>query len=672
MGLIKKHWIEIIIFFVSFFVYAAGSSRSIIHGDTGEFLSVAVFHGVAHPPGFPLYSLVISIVYFIFRNVWVVTLVSSLCASLALVFVYKVTKLITKSIPSSLIASLSLAVYQTFWFYAEVAQIHIFHVFIESVFLYILILSIKTKSLKLLYLTFFLFGIGFTSHQAMFFTAPALLYTLLIFKSQLNLKSFLFLVLYSFLGLFPYLYIAVASSTNPPINWGMVHDFPGLLAVFFRKDYGYFLLSKNEASAPFMYSTFIHYFKNLIYTSWYLLPFFFTSVYMVYKKKKFGVVVFLCFIFAGPVFYLLMNVPVRSVVHQTVIEQYIPYSYLYLSVLFGLGANALFKKFKLKNTIFVSLILITVFLIPFLSTFQRVRLDDNNFVEMTTKFILSQVPQNGIILTWSDSLHLPGLYVQLIKKYRTDITIIQVGTVNLDWYPEFLNRFHPGFSKYIVNKTFQYKKICDDYAASGKLYVYPWFSDFTDVFGKDCSIVPVGLVNKVVLTKNIPKIEDVKKLNDEAWKKYTSLLSLNYYKNRSIRTREGLYYIGEQLNFVGLYLMFNKHDDWAIEELELAKNVSPDEVSALVTESAILFKRAEYEKAIDVLEIAKSRNSAIPDIYKNLGLIYEKTGDIGNALQNLKTYLEFNSLDPQVPALQQKINIYQRNNNGSGNNTLIQ
>ncbi len=672
MDYIKKNWIEVSIFLVSLSVYSFTSSRSIIHGDTGEFLSVAAFHGVAHPPGFPLYSLVISLVFMISQNIWVVSLLSSFFGALTLFLVFRTVKLITKNIPASLIASLSLATYETFWFYSQVAQIHIFHVFVESVFLYTLILSIKTRKIKLLYLTFFLFGIGFTSHQAMFFVLPALFYVLYFFKKELNIKRLILLAAFSALGLFPYIYIAIAAATNPPVNWGMVHDFMSLLAVFFRADYGYFLLSKNEVGAPFIYSTFIYYFKNIFITSWFLLPFLFSALYGVYKRNIYLIVIFLCFIFTGPIFYFLMNVPVRTVIHRTVIEQYIPYSYIYLSVLFGLGAKAFINKFKMKQTLWLSLGIIAVFIIPAVITFQKVRLDDNFFVENTYKYMFSQIPKDGIILTWSDSLYMPGLYLQLIKKIRPDITIIQVGTVNLDWYPKYLKEFHPQFSKYVANRQFLYKKICADYAGAGKLYLYPWFSDFTDVFGKDCTIVPMGFANKVVSTKNIPKIEEVKKINDDMWKKYFSLIHLEKYKNRSSRTQEGLYYIGEQLNFVGLYYIFNNKDDWALGQFETAKNVSSDEVSALVSESAVLFKKGEFGKAINVLELAKKRNPAISDIYKNLGLIYERIGDYENTLLNLKTYLDFNPLDPQIPALQNKINIYDKKNSSSGINTLTQ
>ena len=45
------------VFVASLFVYAATAARSVYWGDSAELVAVAHTLGIAHPPGYPLYTL---------------------------------------------------------------------------------------------------------------------------------------------------------------------------------------------------------------------------------------------------------------------------------------------------------------------------------------------------------------------------------------------------------------------------------------------------------------------------------------------------------------------------------------------------------------------------------------------------------------------------------------
>ena len=316
--MVKKYWQEIGLFCGFFFLYALTSLHSVVQGDTGEFLSVASVGGVAHPPGYPLYSFIIWLIYSLAKSVWIVNMSSGFFGALAIVITYRITKLLTKESSSALFAALSLGTYEVFWFYSLVAQIHIFYVFIESLILYSLLIAIKKKTKKSFYITALLLGIGVATHQVAAFLLPACFYTLYIIRQNISIKTITICVPISLLGLFSYIYIVLASHNNPAVNWGSVHDLQSLLRLFLRFDYGVFLLSKAENSAPFIYSTFVFYFIDLFTKSWFLIPFAITSLTVIKKSISYRVVL-LAFIFMGPFYYLLMNIPNRSIDRKSVV-----------------------------------------------------------------------------------------------------------------------------------------------------------------------------------------------------------------------------------------------------------------------------------------------------------------------------------------------------------------
>jgi len=54
--MLRDKLISIGLFFLFFIVYILNSSRSIYAGDVGDLVSAAAVGGVAHPPGYPLFT----------------------------------------------------------------------------------------------------------------------------------------------------------------------------------------------------------------------------------------------------------------------------------------------------------------------------------------------------------------------------------------------------------------------------------------------------------------------------------------------------------------------------------------------------------------------------------------------------------------------------------------
>src|SRR5579859_4118763 len=100
------------LFFFTFIVYVHNLSASVYGGDAGDFLSAIAVKGVAHPSGYPLYTLlgIIGSYLPMHQNLaWKVALLSALFSSLAVVSMYAVVYRITKNKLLGVITALTLA-----------------------------------------------------------------------------------------------------------------------------------------------------------------------------------------------------------------------------------------------------------------------------------------------------------------------------------------------------------------------------------------------------------------------------------------------------------------------------------------------------------------------------------------------------------------------------------
>lgn len=658
----NKNIPEVIIFFSSLFLYGITSSRTIVHGDSGDFLSAAATAGIPHPSGYPLYTLLARIIFLLplGNPVWQVNLLSSFFASLTLVFVYKTVFKLTHSLPAGLFSVFCLGIFESFWFYALVSQIHILQVFILSLLFYFLISFTEEKKINHLYAAFFMFGLGASNNLSIIFTLPSLLIALVVFRKKLSVIRLVKLFLISVLGLTPYLYIWYAAVHNSPTSWGGVHDLYSFFRLVSRQDYGTLVWVKPESWMPFEYSTSMFFWIYLFKTSWFSLLFFIASFFFIPKKITATTLLFLPFLLLGPGFYTLMNLSVRNIVYVANATQYYSYSYLFFSILCGIGVFVVLQKLKYKNNLIPIVLICIIFLPLFFLNFSKVRQNTDNLAEVTTKFQLSQLPKNAVLLTSGDSIGLPGRYWQYVLNYRQDIIIIEGGLLNFPWYANHLEKHHENLEIKTVGILPDFDSLCKKYAKNGKLFVYPWFPEFDAYFKKNCKVIPYGLVAKVIPKDEKADVDSIKKMNDDFWNTYRAQTNIDSTNTTYFRDREGLFYLGEQLDYLGIYYLNNNKPVWAYNAFKKAREISQDEVNSIIGESALLFHNNRLNEGIEILEAGVQKNPAQPELYKNLGLFYEKMKNPEKTYEYFKDYIEFKPVtDPDASNIESYVKNYE-------------
>ena len=133
----NKYAILVSICFLLFYVVL--QSVSIYGGDAGDLVSAAYVFGVAHPPGYPLYTFLGWLLTRlpIATVAWRVTLLSSLPAAATIGMLYLLLQKLIRSRSIALIAVMTFGFSYLFWLYASVPEVFSLHIFFITLCAYL-------------------------------------------------------------------------------------------------------------------------------------------------------------------------------------------------------------------------------------------------------------------------------------------------------------------------------------------------------------------------------------------------------------------------------------------------------------------------------------------------------------------------------------------------------
>src|SRR2546426_7210537 len=225
-----------------FLVYLSTLAPSIVGGDTGELITVAYKSGVAHPPGYPLYTMLAKLFTFIpFGTIaWRVNLLSAVCDSAAAVIILLAVRRWTRNEWAGLLAAGLFAFSPLVWRYAAVAEVFALNNLIVALMLYSAIRYAEGYERKFAYLTAFFFGLGMSNHHtSLFFGLPIMFWILVTGRRELCKFRELLIVAACFLvGLLPYAYLPLADTRVVAVSWGNTSTLNGFLTHVLRREYG--------------------------------------------------------------------------------------------------------------------------------------------------------------------------------------------------------------------------------------------------------------------------------------------------------------------------------------------------------------------------------------------------------------------------------------------------
>lgn len=463
----NENVIAIILSSISFCLYFTTMSRSVGFTDSGELAAVVCTLGIAHPTGYPLFTLLgrfwMMLPVKLEQIVWL-NMFSAFLTSSAVGIFFKTTLAIRKSsevfpvqninrkeksdqlfILASAIGSLILGFSTTFWSQSTAIEVYALHLVLVLFTVWSFIGGLEDQlinqniiSSKLLLFAFVL-GLSFTNHMTTILLAPGFLW--LYFRtlgfSKNAFRKILMLVPFFLLGLSVYLYLPIRSAGKPLLDWGHPATLERFIWHISGKQFRVWMFS----GWGVVQKQLAYYFTSLTSEFFILILIFVVIGLIVLFKKSRKLFAFLNILFLSTIIYSV-NYDIFD------ISSYFLLSYIVLGWFFVFGIHFLAQWSKKQKNWQKVLVLITLVALPISQVINNRKNADESNNTIPQQFVeraFSQLEPNAVVLAgeW-DYFISPSWYYQIIRNKRPDVTIIDKSLLqNRTWYFLQLERQAP-------------------------------------------------------------------------------------------------------------------------------------------------------------------------------------------------------------------------------------
>lgn len=477
----KASLYSLAVFIITFIVYLLTVAPGISFTDSGELAGVCATLGVAHPTGYPLFTILghlWTLLPIPADNVHSLNIFAAFLTAvsagvfflLALRFfkaVFKENKSDNIFEISAFVMSLIYAFGQTVWLQAVALEVYSLQLLIINLTLlsFIKAFDNKGKQGKYFFLTAFMLGLGFANHMTTMLMIPAILY--IFFKrpgekfsiDKNRLKSFLFLLIPLLLGASLYLFLVFRSSSHPEFNWGWVsRSFDKFFYHVSGKQFQVWMFTGEKLGENFLkFFELIPYQLGIIG----IIPLLY-GIGALYKRSK------EYFAFALLLLLICIAYAVNYSIHD--IDSYFITAIVSLALITGIGIVAMIKKYMNGKN---SSLAYSFVLIPFVSVFinyNECDRSDDYLVEEYTRIMTENLDENAIIISsqwdyWCSAFW----YKQIVDGYRPDIVLVEKELLRRTWYLEQFKLWYPEVAKKVANEMNAFQEELEKFE-SGKNY----------------------------------------------------------------------------------------------------------------------------------------------------------------------------------------------------------
>lgn len=473
----QKHFASTTALFV-FTIYLFTLAPSVVQIDSGELSAVQATLGIAHPTGYPLFTMIGYLFIKLplpFTAIFKANLLAAIwCALGVFIFIKSAYLIITKyemksaplkkskqkkemknennsndkeknviAILASVFGGIALAFSSTFWVQSTSVEVYSLQIFLFSLITFLILrayFSTDGKIINWMWVALSL-ALGFANHMTTLFLFPFI--TILFFqKEKIKVESFrkilLMLALFIPVLILFYLYLPLRASTNPQINWGN----PINLENFFRhisgKQYQVWLFASFEAAGKQF-----KYFLSDFPSEFSYVGLIIGIVGCVAAYRDFRII-----------FYSLIATFLFAVLYSinydiVDIDSYFLLAYMMFAFLIVFGFYKILIYLNSKWNFRIAVIVALLFsLFPIAFNFSEVNQSNDYTFEDYTRAILNSTEKNSVIFTYQwDYLVSASYYFQSVENYRSDVTVIDKELLRRSWYYNQLKRNHPNVIK---------------------------------------------------------------------------------------------------------------------------------------------------------------------------------------------------------------------------------
>lgn len=444
--------------FVAFGAYYATKAPGLTFIDSGELAAVCYLPGIAHPTGYPLYTLIGWICIHLLHPIKPIVVLNTLsaifsCAALA-VFSRSIVTLVdsrdvfssglqptTKTVVawSALTASLLLAFSSVFWSVSLVTEVYALHGLFVSLFILISLKIFAAGSshqhktcateFHWLALLFCLLGFSFSNHLSSILFIPSLVYLLLAHKTwqTLDVKRLLLLFIFFICGISPYLYLPLRAAYHPALNWGNPQTWETFFWHVSGKQYRVWMFSSPAVALQQLEHLMLLIIKAFGVVPLLLVPF---GVWYLFHRNR-RILWFTLILLTADILYAI-----NYEIHD--IDSYYLPVFMVIALWMGSALLYLCNRARYCTKWLYNLAmcgLSSLFLFPLVLNFNEVDQSNNRLVEQYARTILHHLKPQALILSYQwDYFCSPCYYLQLVEGMRRDVVLIEVQLLKRSWY----------------------------------------------------------------------------------------------------------------------------------------------------------------------------------------------------------------------------------------------
>jgi hypothetical protein len=441
-----------------FLFYAWCSPRTIALEDDGLFVMASYFNGIAHPPGYPVFTLIGHLFSQLpFGSVaWRVHLVSALFGGLTCAVIWCIARSLVPSRAIATVSALAFGFSEAFWSQAIIAEVYTLNTFITFLIVLMLVEITRARSKsessssddlgwRDAILLGLVYGLGLSNHWPLLllFSPAYLLIVWPVIRPLLRRSIALFLGLG--LGLVPYLWLYLRSQMEPEISFfGQLEGWSQFFEFVSRSNY-----STVDQEPGVGWSDKVGYLKLLAGTFVNQL----TAVgfclgilgFLVASHQLRLIVIGLLLGAIGVSFLLIFLLDREYALLGILVFRVYPIpAYGVLAILLAFALYRIRKwidchpRIALKSTL-GSAIAALVIALPFIAHVGNNHRANYSWAERYAKTALDELPMGAQLLLRSDVEAFVIGYVNLIQGYRDDVTVYATGGRvfrKTGWLPE--------------------------------------------------------------------------------------------------------------------------------------------------------------------------------------------------------------------------------------------
>lgn len=458
---------------VSGALFALTWSDAVQAADSGELVTAACQLGVAHPPGYPLYTL---LGHLACQLPWSspagrVAALSVLAGAAAAALVCAIVLRITGSRWAAAVASLTLATGSLFWRHSSLAEVFALNAALCAGILYLALRTAASQGRCGLWWAAALglgCGLAASHHQSAVLVFPVSAAALLGSAGdwcgagrRLALAALGFAI-----GLAPHLHLLLADPDRLP-RWGDTAHLPGLVHHVLRRDYG--TLSLSAGGAPADASNLVAFLRSVPgQLGWVLWPAALLGLFALALsstgrrrgawvvaplalRRELAAALLLSTLLAGPLFVSRFNIAPQGVGAQ-VVERFYLLPLTLLAIALGLGLAALEARFLDARTPARRWRRRTwraasgcILGLSALSAYRHADVRDARAIEDAVIRALEAAEPGALVLGADDVLLFAHLYLQTELGLRRDVQYVDLHMLHYPWYRAQIRRRRPQF-----------------------------------------------------------------------------------------------------------------------------------------------------------------------------------------------------------------------------------